>query len=298
MATFPTGARRGGCSLFASCYQRVGGLNALLLAPSLLLLLIFMGIPLTIIAIESLKPNVLLTFNAPDFDNYKYLLSRNYYLNVLYRTIALAVLTAVMTVPLGFLTAMALPALPERIKNLALMGLTFPILAGPLVIILGWMAILPDGGPLFGPLVQAGLIDPPHILGSDAAVLISLIQFTLPFAVLTLYAALKEIPNELYEAASNLGAGALRRFLHVTFPLSLTGVLSSTIIVFSLAASSFISPHYLGGAADLMLTTLITQFVLATYNTPLASASAVLLLAVKLVSVLALVLLVRRFIRS
>lgn len=83
----------------------------------------------------------------------------------------------------------------------------------------------------------------------------------------------------------------------MTLPLSLPGVLSTAIILFSLGASSYISPHYLGGAAELTLTTLIAQFILATYNSPLAGAAAILLLIVMLVSIVGLILAFRPFIR-
>ena len=118
--------------------------------------------------------------------------------------------------------------------------------------------------------------------------LVSLVQFTLPFAMLTLFTALRQIPPQLYEAAASLGAGPVRSFVRVTLPLSLPGVQSTAIIVFSLAASSYISPHYLGGASELTLTTLIAQFVLATYNSPLASASAVILLVLMLIVIASL----------
>ena len=200
-------------------------------------------------------------------------------------------------VPIGYAAAMALLALSGRLGNLAAMGVTFPILTGPLVVALGWMSLLPDGGPIFGPFVRAGIIAPPRLLGSQTAVLISLVQFTLPFAMITLFTALRQIPQPLYEAAVSLGAGPFRGFSRVTLPLSLPGVLSATIITFSLAASSYISPHYLGGAAELTLTTLVAQFVLATYNGPLAAVSAVLLLALMLVVIASLIKLFGRFIR-
>jgi ABC-type spermidine/putrescine transport system permease subunit I len=259
--------------------------TVLLLAPSLILLGVFLGIPLIVIAINSLQPNVLLSFKAPALNNYEYLASHSYYLDVVLRTFLLAIYTTIFALPLGYITAMLLRRMSGRLGNLAMIGLTFPILSGPLVVVLGWMSLLPDGGPLFGPLVDAGLISPPHLLGTDTAVIVSLVQFTLPFAVLTLYTALKEIPENLYEAATNLGAGWLRTFLHVTLPLSLPGVLSTVIITFSLAASSYVAPHYLGGAAELTLTTLIAQFILATYNSPLAAASAVMLLVLMVVVV-------------
>ena len=278
---------------------RPGGrdLTAWLLAPSLVLLLVFLGLPLIVVVVASFQPNVLLQRPGPGFFNYGYLVAQPYYATILFRTIWLGILSTLVTLPLGYLAALLLPRLRGRLANVAIMGLTFPILAGPLVVILGWMALLPAHGPLFGPLVRLGLIAPPRIIGTDTAVLISLVQFMLPFAILTLYTTIKQIPRDLYEAAESLGAGPLREFRDVTLPLSLPGVLSTSIILFSLGASSYISPHYLGGAADLTLTTLIGQFILATYNNPLASAAAILLLLVMVLCMAGLVLLFRPFIR-
>jgi putative spermidine/putrescine transport system permease protein len=271
-----------------STWFRLDRSTALLLAPSLLLLVAVLGLPIAFIMVTSLQSNVLLSFTGPAFDNYQYLAGRAYYIDVVIRTFQQAALTTLFTVPLGYAAAMMLGELRGRLGNLAAIGATFPILAGPLVVVLGWMSLLPDGGPVFGPLVRGGLIAPPRLLGTQLSVLISLIQFTLPFAMLTLFTALRQIEPQLYEAAASLGAGPLRSFARVTLPLSLPGVLSTAIIVFSLAASSYISPHYLGGAAELTLTTLIAQFVLATYNGPLAAASAIILLVLMVIIIAAL----------
>ncbi len=77
--------------------------------------------------------------------------------------------------------------------------------------------------------------------------------------------------------------------MSVIVPLSLPGVLSATIIALSLSMGSFIAPHYLGGPSDLTLTTLVAQFVLATYNGELAAAVAVLLLVAMALAILALI---------
>jgi len=272
-------------------------ITRLLLAPSLVLLGVFLGIPLIVVLVASFQPNVLIPRDAAGFYNYTYLIAQPYYAKILVRTIWLGVVATVATLPLGYAAALILPCLRGRLANVAVMGLTFPILAGPLVVILGWMALLPAHGPLFGPLVRWGLIAPPRIIGTDAAVLISLVQFMLPFAILTLYTTIKQIPRELYEAAESLGAGPLREFRDVTLPLSMPGILSTSIILFSLGASSYISPHYLGGAADLTLTTLIGQFILATYNNALASAAAILLLIIMVLCMVGIVLLFRPLIR-
>jgi ABC-type spermidine/putrescine transport system permease subunit I len=269
----------------------------LLLLPSLLLLVLLLGLPLAAMLATSLQPNVLLSFTGPALDNYSYLLSKPYYLQVIWRTLRLAAATTLLAIPLGYIAAMLLQDLSGRAGNLAIMGLTFPILAGPLTVVLGWMALLADGGPFLGWLTNSGLLPPLRLLGSETAVVISLVQFVLPFAVLTLFTGLRQIQPHLQEAARSLGATSLSRFLHVTLPLSLPSVLSASIITFSLAASSFISPYYLGGAGHLTLTTLVSQFIMATYNAELAAAAAGLLLVVMLFSVIGITIAIGRFVR-
>jgi ABC-type spermidine/putrescine transport system permease subunit I len=272
-------------------------LDWLLLLPSLLLLAALLGLPLAAMLATSLQPNVLLSFTGPALDNYGYLLSRPYYLQVIWRTLRLAGETTLLAIPLGYVAAMLLRDLSGRAGNLAIMGLTFPILAGPLTVVLGWMALLADGGPFLGPLVGAGILPPLRLLGSEAGVVISLVQFVLPFAVLTLYTGLRQIQPQMHEAARSLGATGLSRFLHVTLPLSLPSVLSAGIITFSLAASSFISPYYLGGAGQLTLTTLVSQFIMATFNAELAAAAAGLLLVLMLLCVVGITAAIGRFVR-
>lgn len=270
----------------------------LLLLPNVALLILMLGLPLAVVAWTSLQPNVLLSFQGPGIENYQYLFSKAYYVNTIIRTISIASLTTIIALPLGYLAALLLRNLTGQLGNLAIMGLTFPILTGPLVVVLGWMALLPDGGPVFSPLIRWGLIAPPKLLGTQGAIIVSLVQFTLPFAVLTLYTSLRQIPHQLYEAAQNLGASETRAFLHVTLPLSLHGVLSAAIITFSLAGSSYVSPYYLGGASQLTLTTLIAQFIIATYNDAMAAASAVVLLVIMAVVLLVLTKIIGRMIRA
>jgi len=163
--------------------------------------------------------------------------------------------------------------------------------------VLGWMILLSDGGPLLGPLVRRGLLAPLRLLGTETAIVIGLVHFTLPFVILTVLSSLKQIPNDLIEAAHSLGAGPVRMFFRIVWPLSLPGVISASIIAFSLAASAYVSPHYLGGATQLTLTTLVAQFILATFNSELAAAAAVVLLVMMVVIIFAFTKLMSRLVR-
>jgi putative spermidine/putrescine transport system permease protein len=253
-------------------------LTAWLLLPAGLLLVLFLALPLCATVWLSLSPNPLVHFSGAGLDNYAYLLSKRYYTGVAIATLRLTAETTGAALLFGYPAAMVLADLTPRVAGMISLAMTLPILAGPLVVVLGWMILLSDGGPVIAPLIRAGLIPQPHLLGSEAGIVIGVLHFVLPFVVLSLANVLRAIPAPLIEAANELGASPPQRFLNVTLPLSMPGVLSATIIAASLSVGSFVAPHYLGGPGDMTLTTLIAQFMLATYNGQLAAAVAVLLL--------------------
>jgi ABC-type spermidine/putrescine transport system permease subunit I len=104
-----------------------------------------------------------------------------------------------------------------------------------------------------------------------------------PFIVLNVFAVLVRIEPSFEESARNLGAGPMKTFFRVTLPLSMPGILSGSLIAFSLAISAYVTPQYIGGSALLVVTTLISQFMMATFNFQMAATSAVILLAFSLV---------------
>jgi ABC-type spermidine/putrescine transport system permease subunit I len=268
------------------------------LLPALVFLTLFLVLPLLATVWLSLSPNVLIKFDGPGLENFSYLLGKPYYLDVLWRTLRIATITTALALLLGYPAAWLLRDVSERVGSTMIIALTFPILAGPLVVVLGWMILLSDGGPLIRPLVRLGLIGPLRLLGTESAVVVGLVHFTLPFVVLTLFSVLKQIPGDALEAARSLGAGRVQVMRRVVWPLSLPGVISAALIAFSLAASSYVSPHYLGGATTLTLTTLVAQFILATYNSELAGAAAVMLLIVMAVIVFGFTKLTARAVRA
>lgn len=255
-----------------------GRMTAWMLLPAACLLMVFLVLPLCATVWLSLSPNTLVKFPNHGLGNYEYLIARPYYLGVAVRTFRLAVETTCAALLLGYPAALALRGVPEGVARILALAMTLPVLAGPLVVVLGWMILLSDGGPLLHPLMQWGLVGRLRLLGSETGIAIGVVHFVLPFVVLSMAATLRGIPPHLIEAARSLGASPWQRFRGVILPLSLPGLLSATIIALSLSMSSFIAPHYLGGPADLTLTTLVAQFVLATYNGQLAATVSVVLL--------------------
>ena len=273
------------------------GLVPLMLFPSALLLLVFLVAPLCATIWLSLSPNVLIDFPGHGLGNYEYLAGKPYYFRVLLRTLRIAAESTVLALAIGYPAALVLRGLRAGLAGGLALAMTLPVMAGPLVVVLGWMILLSRGGPLMGTLAHLGVPEF-RLLGTESGILIGTVHFVLPFVVLSLASVLRDIPDQLLEAARGLGASPAQRFRQVVLPLSLPGVLSATVIAFSLGASTYIAPHYLGGPADLTLTTLVAQFVLATFNGEMAAAVAMVLLAVMAVAMFVLTTMISRRVRG
>ena len=128
--------------------------------------------------------------------------------------------------------------------------------------------------------------EPVAWLSSDTAIYIGVVYSYLPFMVLPLYAVLEKMDETLLEAAADLGCTRARAFWRVTFPLSLPGMAAGVLLCFIPIVGEFVIPDLLGGSDTLMIgQTLWTEFF-GNRDWPVASAIAVMLLALLLVPIL------------
>jgi multiple sugar transport system permease protein len=134
--------------------------------------------------------------------------------------------TIVLQLVLGVLAALLLNE-AFRGRNLLRGVVLFPYMIPTIVAVILWKWLLNDSYGLVNHLlVGFGLVRGPIAwLGRDyimvSLILTSVWQF-FPFVVVTYLARLQTIPPELYEAAKVDGAGAWRRFVHVTLPQTAT----------------------------------------------------------------------------
>jgi putative spermidine/putrescine transport system permease protein len=117
-----------------------------------------------------------------------------------------------------------------------------------------------------------------HLLYSEAGVIIALTHVFLPFMVIALVGSLQQIDPSLARAAQILGANGVSVFMRVTLPLTLPGISAGSVIVFCLAASGFVTPALVGGAAVPVMPYLVYKEGLLVLNWPFASAVALILL--------------------
>ena len=108
-------------------------------------------------------------------------------------------------------------------------------------------------------------------------------HFVIPFFVLTLTGAIKNVPAALEEAARNLGSSRWRAFTAVTLPLTVPGLLSATLLTLTVTLSSFLFPLLLGGGHVQMVANLIYDKMLSSFDMPAAAAMSMLFLLLSLI---------------
>lgn len=259
--------------------RRVGRAQSLPLGllPIGLLYLALYGAPLLATLATSLGSSTVVRSDDA-LANYAYLLTRPVFLEAVGRTLAVGLAATALATLLAVPTALALRRLPAGRLAAAIALLALPILVGPLVLALGWLAVLAAGGPLAGLLGALGL-PAPRLVGTEQGATIALAYYGLPFVTLVLLAGLLRIDRDLEDAAATDGAGRWAVWRQVTWPLARPALAAGALLVLLLALSAYVAPRFLGGNARPVLTMVIAQYVLATFDRPLAATSAILLLA-------------------
>ncbi|WP_353743279.1 ABC transporter permease [Microbacterium sp. SCN 71-21] len=180
--------------------------------------------------------------------------------------------------------------LRERVllRNLLLVLVIAPFFISFLLRTLAWKQILSDEGPVVSSLQFLGLMgSQDHLTGTAFSVVFGLTYNFVPFMTLPLFASLERLDKRLLEAGSDLYASPATTFWRVTFPLTLPGVVSGTLLTFIPAAGDYVnaSQSFLGSASTSMIGNVIQSNFLITVNYPQAAALSILLMLVIVVIV-------------
>ena len=152
-------------------------------------------------------------------------------------------------------------------------------MVGIIVRTYGWIVLLGREGLVNNILVALKISDAPiKILFTHTAVVVGIVEVLMPYMVLPIVSAIQKIPVNLEEAAASLGANKWHVFIKILIPQSLPGVISGSIIVFTLTAGAIVTPALLGGPKMHTMGTVIYQLMISTLNWPFGSATSFILL--------------------
>jgi spermidine/putrescine transport system permease protein len=224
------------------------------------------------------------------FANYIDALRDNW--NLFARSFLYAGTATVVCLVLAYPLAYAIAFKAGRWKNFMLVLVIAPFFTSFLLRTLAWRTILSDQGPVTGFLITVGILpDDGRLLATPVAVIAGLVYNFMPFMTLPIYASLDKVDHRLIEAAGDLYASPFTGLRKVTFPLSLPGVVSGTLLTFIPASGDYINAELLGTPSQYMVGNRIQSAFLTEHNYPLAASLSLILMAIV---VLMVVVYVRR----
>jgi len=220
-----------------------------------------------------------------DFTLRNYVAGYEDYLGAAIFTLGISATIAAITTALAFAMGYLIRFKMRRFGRLVLLVALTTLFGGYLVKVYAWKTILGIDGILNALLVESGLVEQPiqWLLYSPAAVVLTLVHFLLPFALLPIYGSMAGISDVPVEAARDLGARPHRVMVDIILPQCLPGLVSAFSLSFLVSAGDYVTPLLVGGPQTFMIGTFIQSQFLDRLNAPVGSALSYSLLAACLI---------------
>ena len=263
--------------------------GTLLALPTTLWLFVLLILPLFLTLIVSFGKrspdgNVIFTFTL---DNYLRLLDP-LYLQILSRSLTLAINTTVLVIFLAFPLAYFIARSRPKRRNLYLFVVLIPLWTNFVIRVFAWMMLLRKEGGIniiLGWVAHSLNIpfEPLEMLYTPGAVLVGMVYEFLPFMILPIFTSLEKIDISLFEAAADLGANSIRTFIRITLPQSMPGIVAGTILVFVPVMGTFLVSDILGGRQVILVGNLIQRQFLDARDPTFGSAASLIIMVMTVV---------------
>ena len=210
--------------------------------------------------------NDILTFRFT-FENMAKFFSDQLFIEVLLRSLKIAIVTTIACILIGYPAAYFIAKLSSGSQSTMVLMITLPQLINMLVRTYAWRGILSTSG-----------------IPAEIKVYIGMVYNFLPYMILQIYTSLSKMDPSLVPAAHDLGCNDRQAFLKVTLPLSVPGIISGITLVFLPAVSSFFIPKLLGGGSYVLIGNLIETYFISAGNWNFGSAISLVMAVIILIS--------------
>ena len=241
--------------------------QALLTAPYILWMLIFILVPLGVVVFYALTDANTGLFTLDNLGkvftgSFPAIFGRSLWYSLLASLICL-----VIGYPVAYFIARQKPSVQRTLYMLVML----PMCMSFLLRTLAWVGLLRDTGIINGFLGLFGL-GPFNLIRNTGAVILGMVYNYLPYMILPLYSVIMKIDPLLIEAAEDLGCSNRKVFTKVILPLSMPGVISGITMVFVPAVSTFYISQKLGSTGTTMIGDVIESQFKTAYNPNLGAA--------------------------
>ena len=227
----------------------------LLIAPITILLVVVLILPLLAVLLPTVFEG-----GAVTLSRYIAFFQDPYYIKIFVRTLRIALICTLVCMILGIPTAYFISRVSKKWRGVLMSVALFPMLTNSVIRAFAWINILGKNGIVNQILSALHLVDQPlSMLYTEFSVLVGTIYLFLPLMIITLVGVMENIDNDMMEAAESLGASRLLSFFKVILPMSIPGIITGAVLVFTGAMTAYTTPQLLGGPKNMLLSTLIYQ---------------------------------------
>jgi putrescine transport system permease protein len=265
------------------------GRNVVIAIPMLFLLLVFM-LPFLVVFKISLSEMDTVFFKdvfalredvvvlTLKFGNYISLTQDSLYFNAYFSSIKIAAITTLICLAIAYPFSYFLARSPADRRPALLMLVMLPFWTSFLLRIYAWKMLLADNGVFNNAAIALGLIaEPVKMMNTPFSLVLGMVYCYLPFMILPLYANLVKMDLRLLEAALDLGATPWQAFWRITVPLSMSGIIAGSMLVFIPCVGEFVIPDLLGGPETLMIGHVLWDEFFSNNDWPMAASVAVVM---------------------
>ncbi|NMA09219.1 MAG: ABC transporter permease [Clostridiales bacterium] len=258
--------------------------TSLLALPFTIYALIFIAAPLLLIVVYSfcVSPQNGVTLTLEHYKKF-FDFSNPVYLQVLWRSIYIAVISTAICLLLGYPMAYILSKLRPGLRQVLSVLFVLPMWMNFLLRTYSWMSLLEKTG-LINSFLEAINLPAFNIMYTQWAIVLGNVYNFLPFMILPIYNVLIKIDQSVIEAAQDLGADSMKVFGRVILPLSLGGVASGISMTFMPAVTTFVISKLLGGGQNALIGDLIEKQFKTTGNWGFGSAMSVIIMVLILLA--------------
>lgn len=256
-----------------------------LLSPVVIWMVLFFVVPLLLVILVSFMQrgqygDIKYSFTVSNFTR----MMTPLYIGIFFKSLVISLVTTLLCLVFGYPFAYFIATAPKKYRGMFLLLVMLPFWTNSLVRTYAWIILLRTEGIINSYLLNLHIISEPlKLLYNNTAVLIGMLYMMFPFMVLPIYTSVEKLDKSYLEAASDLGANAVKTFIRVTLPITLPGVISGCLLVFVPTLGYFFIPDLMGGSKIILISNLIKNQYLTARDWPFGSAISVILIIVMLI---------------
>jgi putrescine transport system permease protein len=210
--------------------------------------------------------------------NYIFIALDDLYFQTYISSVKFAAITTLICLLIAYPFAYFMARSPADKRPALLMLVMLPFWTSFLLRVYAWKMLLADSGVFNNIALALGLMaEPVKMMNTPFSLVLGMVYTYVPFMILPLYANLVKMDLRLLEAALDLGATPWQAFWRITVPLSKSGIIAGSMLVFIPCVGEFVIPELLGGPQTLMIGRVLWDEFFSNNDWPMAATVAVVM---------------------